>query len=168
MICMSPRWQTTPSPDASWICTPVWRSRWTDCTLWMRSADTCSSPGSSNPRWVCWCPHALIPATQFLLLTHFLYINFWISADLQRIRRVHRWAVQASPPAWWLWGRVQICLEDNCATAGEHDPPLRGHGTYALLWWGTCKDTHKLHSCNTRYWKWLIKFNTAKSPWASL
>lgn len=56
-----------------------------------------------------------------------------VPVDLQRIRRVHRGAVQASASARRLWRCNQVCLENNGATAGEHDPPFRGHGAHALL-----------------------------------
>lgn len=54
-------------------------------------------------------------------------------ADLQRVRGVHRGAVQAAAPARRLWRRDQVGLEDHGPTAGEHDPPVGGHGPHALL-----------------------------------
>lgn len=87
----------------------------------------------------------------FLIINNSYYLS--TSVDLQRIRGVHRRAIQASSSAWRLRGRDQVSLENNREAAGEYDPPFRVHGAHALLWWGECRKRKWLHAAVLAEWR---------------
>ena len=88
-----------------------------------RSGDVCQMPKL--------CVQFQYPDTAFPKVL--VPVTSRLSADLLRIGGVHHGAVQAPPPDRQRRGRVQVVLANHGATAGEHDPPVGGHGPHALL-----------------------------------
>lgn len=70
-----------------------------------------------------------------LILWPLELLSLWCHTDIQGVWGLHSGAVQAAAAARWLRSD-QVILEDHSAAAGEHDPPVWGHGPHALLWWG--------------------------------